>query len=274
MSTSSGGGTRQITRTVDGRAQAAEKVEERVVSDSGGVKVIEKIVRRPDPNGNLAIAEKVQIEERTQAGGAVQISTTKRTPDASGNFALTERSVAVQQKAGDRVTTTVNIERPGMSGTLQLAERVEQVQESAAGKTKESSTVYRRDGSGQMREAAKDIIERTEQNGQTIANAARYSAGGSGQLELVRQTVSRTAKEGSAERTEVDVFETSAAGRAFAQGESGARLTEQQVIEKRPAASGVVESVSVRTPLDNDPKRFGNWRKVQETVCTGDCAKR
>ena len=62
----------QITRDINGRTVPVESTEERVLSDSGSSRVIERIIKRYDANGNPGPPERVRIEETKEPDGSVQ----------------------------------------------------------------------------------------------------------------------------------------------------------------------------------------------------------
>ncbi|MCL5742911.1 MAG: hypothetical protein M1541_03135 [Acidobacteria bacterium] len=77
-STRTGSDTRIIERrqSVNGGEVPLDSVQERVVSDSGGVRIVERIVRRYDADGHPGPPEKTRIEERQEADGSTTTTTT------------------------------------------------------------------------------------------------------------------------------------------------------------------------------------------------------
>src|SRR3954464_6815004 len=74
-SVQSNGSRSQITRDVNGRTVPVETAEERVVSDSGSSRIIERTIKRYDANGNPGPPERVRIEETKEPDGTVRTST-------------------------------------------------------------------------------------------------------------------------------------------------------------------------------------------------------
>ena len=65
----------ETVRSVNGRSVPVESVEDKIVSESGGVKIIERVVKRYDANGWPGPPEKVHIEERKNSDGSVNMAT-------------------------------------------------------------------------------------------------------------------------------------------------------------------------------------------------------
>jgi hypothetical protein len=256
----------ETVRSVNGRNVPVESVEDKVVSESGDVRVVERLVKRYDANGRPGPPEKILIEERKNADGSVNTSTSVMRADVNGRYALAERSVTDSRKSGDTTNSNTVVERPTLNGGLEVVERKELTKrESADGSMSQNSTLMRRDTNGRFEEAAKQVVEKTVANGRTVENVATYESGAGG-MQLVRQTVSK--EMAGSNQKEVDVFEPALAGRV---GNTQPQLREQRLIEKTTTPNGAVESISIRRPLDSDPSRLGNARKVEEIICTGKC---
>ncbi|MBI3282084.1 MAG: hypothetical protein HYZ57_19870 [Acidobacteria bacterium] len=262
----------QTTTSVNGRNVPIQSVEERVVADGPGLKVVERTIRRFDANGNPGPPEKVRVEERRNPDGSARIVTTVERGDINGHLRLAERSVSDIRKAADTTTTVTQVERPTHQSVELVERREEKRQETPGGKVTEQSSVYRRDSNGRFQEAARSSLVRSLEGGTMVENAASYERAAGGGMELLRQTQSRAVRDPrGAERTEVDVFEPDLAGRVTAPGERDPKLRERRVIERTPANGGFVETVSVARTAASDPATLGALQKVEETVCTGDC---
>lgn len=268
QTSSANGSQRQTVQTVNGRPVPIESVEERVVSDDGRTKIVERVVRRFTPNGQPGPPERVRIEERKQPDGSKSTATTVWRGDLNGNMQLAERTLADTKKSGSLETTTTTVERPTLNGSFELTERREDVtRELAAGAASQTSTLFRRDSNGRFQETGRAAVERSVQNGTVVENEARYELG-----KLVRQTVSRTSKVGeTGEKVEVDVFTSEAAGRAQSESQGRPQLRERRLIERTFTSNGSVESVSVQVPAAPDSSQLSRPRKAEETVCTGKC---
>lgn len=256
----------EMVRSVNGRTVPVESVEDKVVSELGGVKIIERVVKRYDASGRPGPPERVHIEERKNADGSVNSATSVTRADLNGNYALAERTVTDSKKSGDTTNSNTVVERPTLNGSLEVVERKEVVKrETADGSVSQSSSVSRRDTNGRFGETARQVLEKTVAGGRTVENVATYEAGSTG-MQLIRQTVSKEVA--GSNQKEVEVFETAQAGRV---GSTKPELREQRIIEKTATANGAVESISVRRPLASDPNRLGKAQKVEEIICTGKC---
>jgi hypothetical protein len=256
----------ETVRNLDGRRIPVESVEDKVVSESGGVKIIERLVKRYDANGRPGPPEKVHIEESKNADGSVNTAISIMRADINGTYTVAERSLTDSKKSGDTTTSTTVIQRPTVNGSLEVVEKKELVKrESPGGSESQNLTVLQRDMNGRFDETAKQVLEKTVVNGRTLENVATYEAT-NGQMQLIRQTVSQEVT--GSNQKEVDVFEVGQAGRA---GDSRPQLRERKLIEKTPTANGAVERISLRRPLESDPNRLGDAQKVGEVICTGKC---
>ncbi|HUS05624.1 MAG TPA: hypothetical protein VMZ52_04990 [Bryobacteraceae bacterium] len=263
---------RVLVKNGSGRSVPIEHAQEKVVSDSGGLRIVERLVQHYDEDGKPTVSDKVRVEEQKNADGSGNVLTVVQRRDLNGNYQVAERSRAQGRKSRETITTSVAVERPGLSGSLELVEKKEESRrETKAGDVTEVSTLYRRNANGGFQEAAKETLERKVANGKTLENTASYVVR-DGRSELVRQTVTRSEKapDGS-EQKSIDVFEGSPAGRVVSESDPQPKLREQQVIEKKMSPAGWVESLSVRRPLPSDPARLGDLQKVGETVCSGHC---
>ena len=256
----------ETVRSVNGRNVPVESVEDKIVSDIGGVKIIERMVKLYDANGRPGPPDKVHIEERKNADGSVNTATSVMRADLNGNYALAERTVTAAKKSGDTTNSNTVVERPTVNGLLEVVERKEVVRrETADGGMSQNSSVSRRDTNGRFGEAAKQVLEKTVSGGQTVENVATYEVRSTG-IQLIRQTVSKQMT--GSNQKEVDVFESGQPGRV---GDATPQLRERQIVEKTPTANGMVERISVRRPLPSDPNRLGSAQKVEEIICTGQC---
>jgi hypothetical protein len=259
----------ESARSLNGRTSPLERVEERVVESSATGSVVERVIRRYDPNGNLAQTEKVRIEERKNSDGSTSTETVTWRGDVNGRLEVAERvrGTTVPSEGGTRSELTV--ERPTLNGGFETLEK-RSISERKSGATTQQETVtLRRDAAGRFSEALRQVKERTEQDGLVTENSAQYEPGTTGRMQLASQSVSRSVKNADgSQRTEVDLFRVEAPGRPTS---SRPQLIEQQVIERRPSASGAVESLSVRRPPLDGGRPSGSFQKVAERVCTGTC---
>jgi hypothetical protein len=266
------GGTYSVesARSINGRAAPRQRVEERVIESTADTKVIERVTRRFDSNGNPGQTEKVRISERKNPDGSLATETVTWWADVNGRLQVFERAKGVSRPTQGGTNSEVIVERPTLNGGFETLEK-RTTTERKSGQTVEQDTItWRRDASGRFSEAARQTTARTEKDGQVTENVARYETGAAGRLELASQAVSRSVKNADgSERTETDIYRAAVPGRSTS---STPRLIEQEVVERRPGAPGtVVETVSVRNPAPDGAKPAGAYRKISERVCTGEC---
>lgn len=254
-------------QSINGREVPIESVEERLVSDAGGKRVVERIVRRYDANGTPGPPEKQQIEERKNADGSLSTVTAIYRGDLNGGYQLSERVVSEGRKSGTTTTANVVVERSNLSGSLEVAEKQSRLLTDNNGKSQGQVVTYRKDISGQFIEAVKVISNASDQNGQRVENVAQYELAENGNLKLHSQTVSRVRKNSDGTETkEVDIYRA-VPGRA--DPTASPALEERQLIDQRKEGNRVIETLSVQRPTINDPNRLGPPRKIGEKVCAG-----
>ncbi|HUQ95488.1 MAG TPA: hypothetical protein VM120_27660 [Bryobacteraceae bacterium] len=257
----------EVTQSINGRQIPKEIVEERVVSSDATGRVVERVVRRFDQNGNPAQAEKQRIEEKKNADGSVSSLATVYRQDINGRFELSERRRTEASKMGDTTTANVQVERPTLNGSLETVEK--QVQVATDGKTaaKADVTTYRKDQTGRFVESWRSVTDSADQNGQRVENQAEYEPGENGRLRLAGQTVSRIRKNtDGTESREVDIFRN-VPGRA--ETVAAPALRERQVIEQRKVGDQLIETTLVQRPTISDPNHLGAPVKIGERICTG-----
>jgi hypothetical protein len=240
--------------------------EERVISDDGRTRIVERTIRSFGPDGQPLPPERVRLEtERRGDGSEVTTAQTWRA-DLNRNYQLAERSVMETRKSGDTTTASTLVERPSVNGSMELWEKREQLIRTPNPETQaETTTVYRKDPNGRLDESARISVDRSTKNGTTVENAATYQSG-----ELTGQTVKRSSNTPNGEDVEMDIFVTQAPGRAESASDRRLSLRERRLIERKYSVDGSVESVSVQMP-DVNSNRLSAPKKVEETVCSGAC---
>ncbi|MEO8027768.1 MAG: hypothetical protein ABI823_14895 [Bryobacteraceae bacterium] len=270
LSTNGNSQTERV-QTINGRSVPLEQVVDKVVREDSSGKVIERTIRRFDQNGQPGPVEKVTIAETKRPDGSLLTETTVRRGDISGNMMVAERSRVETRIAGNSTTSETVVERPSVGGSLEVANKeVSVTTKESPDKSQQTSTLYRRDANGNFMESRRDVTETVKAGSIVTENTTTYEPTDSGRLTLAKQEARTTTQnpDGS-ERSEVNVFD-SVAGRADSPGATPS-LREQLLIDRKPTANGVVETVRVRRVNPSDPRRLGDARAVSETVCSGKC---
>jgi hypothetical protein len=261
----------EMLQSINGRRVPVEKVEERVLRTEGATKVVERVIKRFDSNGNLSQTERVLEEQTAFPDGRSTVRATTYRSDVSGNFQPVERCLMETRKSGTVITLDATVDRPTINGEFQTAEKLTIVDDRSAARDVQNTTVYRPNDSGGFYEAMKSTLERQKTDGQSVENTAKYAVGSSGRLELYSQTVKTAVKRNDgAESIVTDVYAEQTPGLANANGKL--RLKEEQLINRQTRNGEVNEVVSVRQPSPGDPDRLGPPRKIKETICKGQCA--
>src|SRR5215510_2763842 len=116
-------GRTEWLQSINGRQIPLQTTEEKVISQEGNTRVVERMVRRYDPNGNPGALEKQQIQERKNADGSVSSTVSVYRSDINGNMQLAERVITDASKSGNTINANVSIERASINGTFDVAER-------------------------------------------------------------------------------------------------------------------------------------------------------
>jgi hypothetical protein len=263
----------KMTRSLNGSAVPLEQIEERVLRQDSNGKVSERIVRRYNPNGQLASTERVVSEEQHGADGSSTVNSTTFRTDLDGHEQQTEKRVAQTRTDGGTITTETSIQQPSINGTFDTTEKRTSVTSGDKDKLTTTESVYRPGVSGSgLQEAVRRVTVATQSGDQAIAQMAQYEPGLNGGMQLKSQTVTTTTNQpGGGQTTQVNVYGADAPGEVRQEGASQ-KLQEQQVVTREKAPDGsVVEKLSVRRPTVSDPSRLGSPEQISQTVCTGKC---
>jgi hypothetical protein len=257
----------ELTQSVNGRMVPLESTEERVISDDANGRVVERILRRFDANGNPTLPEKHQIQERKNADGSVSSVTTIYRGDINGSYQLGERVITESSKNANTVNSNVVVERPTVNGSMEVVEKQVRVVNEQKDATKSDVTTYRRTQDGRFTEALRVVTDATVSNGNREESVAQYEPADTGRLRLAAQQVTRARKNPDGSETrEVDIFRD-VPGRA--ESSATPRLRERQIIEQKKVGDQLVETTLVQRPTISDPNRLGPPSKIGERVCNG-----
>ena len=264
----------QTRQSLNGTTVPAERVEQHVIRDSGGVRVVERMIQRYSPNGEALPREKQVITTTTHTDGSVDEQNDTWRGDLNGNLALAERTATETHQSGSTVNSRTVVSRPSLNDSLDVVEKRDVVRdEQGKDAWQQNETVWRNGQSG-FYEAARRVTEHRAEDGRVSENTAEYEPGTTGALVLNSQIVKNSVKapDGS-ERTEITVRDRSAPGTVIDGSDPGLRLRSEEIVERVPAADGSVrETVSVRRPTISEPDRLGPARRISETVCRGNCS--
>lgn len=259
-----------LWQSINGRQVPLQQVEERVISESGGTKVTERIVKKFSPGGDLASTERTVTEEQKTSQGSTVHETVFRS-DVNGRMSEAERRTSQTLGSGANTTSEISIARPNLDGTMQTVEKRSLVSTGTDSDKKSTETVYRLGPNGGLVEAIQQVTASTKQGDRTTNSSSYYEPGMNGTMELKRQSVATTIKGPGGDTTEVNLYARTVPG-VVVENSGAQALTEQQVIERRKNPDGsVVETLSVRRPTINDPKQLGPAQRISETVCSGKC---
>ncbi|HTS47094.1 MAG TPA: hypothetical protein VMH05_04075 [Bryobacteraceae bacterium] len=270
--TATGAVTTETMQSINGRMVPLERVEERVLRDDASGRVVERIVRRYDSQGNPAPPTRETIEETKRSDGSSTTTSSTYRTDFNGNTQLAQKSVTETHKSGGEERSETVVQRPSINGSLDTVEKQEQVKVAQPGGYRDETTTYRPSDNGGFYAAVRTVTDHTDKNGQSTDNAIEYEANPGGALQVHSQTVTKTvtAPDGS-KGSVVDIYATSVPGTVDAPG-SALKLQEQQLVDSQKGPGGTVtQTLSVRRPTVSDPNTLGPARQISQTVCKGDC---
>ena len=274
ITTKTAGGTEttETMQSINGRMVPLERVEERVLRDDASGRVVERIVRRYDSQGNPAPPTRETIEETKRSDGTSTTTASTYRTDINGNTQLAQKSVTETHKSGAEERSETVVQRPTINGSLDTVEKQEQVKVAQSNGYRDENTTYRPSGNGGFYAAVRTVTDHTEQGGQSSENTVEYEANPGGALQVHSQTVVKTvtAPDGS-KGSVVDIYTTNVPGTVGEPG-SALKLQEQQLIDSQKGPGGsVTQTLSVRRPTVSDPNTLGPARQISQTVCKGDC---
>jgi len=262
----------ELGRSINGGQVPLEQTDTKVLSEDANGKVVETIVRKFNPNGQLASTERVVTDTQKTPDGLVARSTTYRS-DINGSMREAERSVTQSHQQGSVSRAETVVERPTVNSSFETVEKRSTVTETSGDNSHQDLTVQRRSTNGDFDTVLREVKDKTKQGDQTVENTALYEPRDSAKLELSRQSVTKTttASDGS-EVAEVNLYRPAVPGVAQSTG-SSQQLYEQQIVSRsKGPGDTVVETLSVRRPTVSDPNHLGGLQKISETVCSGKCA--
>jgi hypothetical protein len=269
------GASTDRAQSVDGGSVPVEGASERVIRDDASGKVVERTVKRYDPNGRVTGTDKIVTEETKLADGGKLVKETRSRSDINGGFKEFERKTSETHVSGPTSTTNVTIDRPAVNGGFATAEKRNIVTSGPADRQSSTETVEQANGNGGFRQVRRTESSVEKSGGTSKENSSEYELDPTGRLALTAQKVATTTKvPGGGEKVETTLYSKNVAGEV--QGVNGRmRVKEQQVLERSaPGADGQVhESLSVARPSMADPEKLGPLQQVAERVCTGKCSE-
>jgi hypothetical protein len=259
--------------SINQRRVPIERVRERVLEESASVRMVEVTARPYDQNGDPGPPRKTVIEERKNPDGTTTVKRTVYHGDLNGSFHVWERSTAQSRESdGVRNSQTV-VERPGFGGTLETVEKRVVTQKEQQDRMESDTVTYRRGENGGFYPAVRETTAVVKHDNQVTETATRYNTAITGEMALAGMTVTTTDQhpDGSESKV-VRVYGDVAPGRTIEGTPRIPKLREEQLIERKKGQGGsVVETFGIRRPTLANPHILGPYRKISETICTGDC---
>jgi hypothetical protein len=272
QSRSGDGRSVETVQTVNGRRAPLEQVQEKILKNEGGVRVIERLLTRYSQDGRPLPPEKTVIETTTRPDGSSTETTTVWRGDLNGQLRPAQRLVTESAKSGDTVNSQTTVERASINGGFDLAERRSARETTTKFSSERDEIIYTRDANGQFIPSNRTVIRSRTSGNQTETRIDEYEAVTTGSLKLARQSVARKVKDPAGfEREEIDVFGPAAPGRPIPD-DGSLRLRERQVYTSRQSPDGsVVQVFAIQRPSLSSSKDLGPLQTISETVCKGKC---
>jgi hypothetical protein len=269
---SAGGVVTDLRQSINGKEIPYQQSEEKVLSDNGTTKVIERITRHYNHTGQLATTDRTVIEQ-TKHGDDLTTRSTLYRGDMNGNMQAAERTTVDKRKQGSSILTDTQIEEPSVNGSFDVSEKRTAIVETTSTGTRETESVMRRAAGGNLYESERVATTETKSEGKTIRSSAYYHPGVNSQMMLSKQEVTTTRTNADGSKTEeIDTFGRASDGKTHNAGDV-LPLSERKTVERRTANGATVETVMLQTPSINDPNRLSAPQKVSETICRGVCDK-
>jgi len=259
----------ETTRSINGRMVPIQAQEDKVVRSDTSGKVVERMIRKYDANGNPGPPTKVHIEEIKNSDGSTTIQSVAYETDINGNQKLAERSTTKIRKGATTETSTM-VERATLNGSMDTVEKSMSVERPSGSGAEVQSTTYRKDVSGNFSPFSQEVKQIKKSGNEETTDAVRYEIGMDGKMTLSSRAIDRvkTNPDGS-QVAETDVYSKYSAGKTGDANAEQPRLQEQIRRERTTAVGGkVVETTSTRARMPNDPARFGAYEKVSQTTVT------
>ncbi len=260
-------------QSINGHMVPLERVEEKVIRDDASGRVVERIVRHYDPQGNPTPPTKETVAEQKRPDGSTTTETTSYRGDVNGNMQLVEKSTIDTHKSASTETAQTVIQRPDINGGINTVEKRDVTKTLGSdGSYQEEKDVYRGNGQGGFYQAVRQTTQHTVQGSEATDNTAEYEVGATGQLQLHGQTVSKTVtRPDGSKDVVVDIFGQNVPGTVAEPG-GALKLQERQIIQDTPGPNKTtVETLSVRRPTVSNPNTLGPEQQLSQTVCKGDC---
>jgi len=247
-------------------------VTERVLSETPGSKVTERIVRKFDQTGALVSTERVLIEQQKHGSGETVRETTFRS-DLNGGMQESERKNIETTVHGARTDTQTTVDRVTANG-FETVEKRSAVSEKTGDAAHSDEMVYRRGDGGSFTPAFRTVTDTTQLNGKTVEKTAQYEPiADVTRMELIKQIVNTTTTRADGSSvSELDYYGPSVPGNVR-DPNAKQQLYEQDTIERAPGPGGsVTETLSARRALMSNTSQLGPPIPVSQTVCTGKCS--
>jgi hypothetical protein len=257
----------ETARSINGRMVPIQAEEDKVIRQDSQGKVVERMIRKYDAQGNPGPPTKVRIEETKNSDGSTTIQSVSYQADINGNMHVSERAITKVSK-GATTETSTTVERATLNGSLEPVEKSMSVERPSGGGSEVQSTTYRRDVSGNFTPAIQEVKQIKKSGNEETTDAAHYEVGTDGKMALTSRAIDRvkTNPDGS-QVAETDVYSKFTAGHAGDTNADQPRLQEQIRKERVPAGGGkIIETTTSRAHLPNDPTHFGPYERVSQTT--------
>lgn len=260
----------ETSRSINGRNVPLLSTEDKVLHEDSQSKIVERVIRKYGPDGSPGPPVLVHIEEKKGLDGSSTVQSSSYETDINGNKQLFERATTEIRKGSSTSESSTTVERATLNGGLQTVERDATVERKNGDTTDVESTSYHRDISGNFTPFARDVKQTSKSGGAETSDTAHYEVNMDGKLVLGSRSIDHVKNNADGSQTvDTDVYSRLSVGRTTDTDADTPRLQEQIRKERTAGPGGVmVETVSVRARLPNDPSRFGAYQKVSQTIYT------
>src|SRR5579862_9549845 len=106
LETPAGSRRAETLRSANGRMVPVQTTEDKVLNPDPNNKVVERVIRKYDANGNPAQSIKIRIEQKKNADGSTTIQSVSSQSDVNGNEQVFERATTQVRKSDATETST------------------------------------------------------------------------------------------------------------------------------------------------------------------------
>ncbi len=267
-------------RNLNGREVPYLNDTTKVVRESGGVKVSERVKQRFGPNGESAGQEMERIEERKLPDGTVETIVTSYAQDLNGRMQPAGRKVIREKESNGVTRTLATTEQASMNGGFHAVIQEETVERKQGDELSTIEKTVKTAAPGSpLAVSAREETTMRKQGAEKVTETLRFErAGPSSDLEQTSRTVGTLVEQPDGTATEkVETFGFGVPGGPV--DVNASRMALQKVVESRTTIGSdgsVQERTTTRERSVANPSEFASpvvSRKVSKPLPDGESVR-